>query len=107
MDHSTSGVIESRNGCQFVQTWFRRSTPGIPTRSTPPYISSSQGIFEEARPEHTKGAIEVHQLLSNCLSTPKHPAGWNHPVIYAIIDPSPHLDPFHYANPLSPLSKRC
>ena len=34
------------------------STPGIPTRSIPPYISSSQRIVEELMPEHTKGSVK-------------------------------------------------
>ena len=105
IDHSTSGVVETPLD---VSSYKRGSTeaPLGSQLALPPYIYSSQRVFEEAGPEHTKGSIEVDQLLSNCLSTPNPPAGWNHPVIYAIIEPSPHLDLLHYANPLSPLSKR-
>jgi hypothetical protein len=48
-----------------VQTWLsrrlERSTPGIPTRSTPLYIFHAEN-FEEAGPEHTKGSDNVSLL---------------------------------------------
>jgi hypothetical protein len=77
IDLSTSGVLETA----LDVSSYKRGSVEAPLGSQlalPPYISSSQRIFEEARPEHTKGSIEVDQCLSNCFSTTNFgvPACW-------------------------------